>query len=104
VATMPGLSGRAAAAQRRRADEDSPLGKADHGPCECLFQPGLPLRNCTIDGRKESLDLAEFRGAFMATSIDRALEQPQPDFLRQRCEGARVVAAERSAAIRRREV
>ena len=32
-------------------DMDSPLGKADRGPRQGLFQPGLPLAHRAIEGQ-----------------------------------------------------
>ena len=80
-----------AAARRCRFDANPPTDEADHRAGQGLFQPrpARPLHG-PVQRRQQGLDLAEFRRPFMTDAIDRAQQQPQPDFLRQRGKGLRV--------------
>ena len=48
--------------------------------------------NRTVQRRQQGLDLAKFCRALMAGPVDRAQQQPQPDFLRHGCKGLGVNA------------
>ena len=66
--------------------------QADRRPGQRLFQPCLTLaiRNGPVQHRQQRFDLAEFRRPLMTGPVNRALEQPKPDFLGQTGKGARV--------------
>ena len=66
--------------------------KADRRPGQRLFQPCLPLaiRNGPVQHGQQRFDLAEFRRALVTGPVDRTLEQPQPDFLRETRKGGSV--------------
>ena len=71
---------------------NSASGQADRCPGQRLFQPCLPLalRNGPVKDRQQRLDLAEFRRPLVTGPVNRALEQPKPDFLGQTGKGASV--------------
>ena len=83
---------------------NSPLRQADRGPGQRLFQPCLPLaiRNGPVQHRQQCFDLAEFRRPLMTGPVNRALEQPKPDFLGQTGKRASVEAKARPAPLFRR--
>src|SRR5271154_6149775 len=79
----------------RMADQRSGKGLSQ-GLFEGLFQPCLAalspvprgiLGNRPVQCREQGFELAEFYRPFMSVAIDGALEQPKPDFLRQRGKG-----------------
>ena len=64
---------------------NSAADQADCRPGKRLFQPCLCLavRNGPVQHRQQRFDLAEFRWPFVTGPVNRAFEQPKPDFLGQ---------------------
>ena len=76
---------------------NSAADQADHRPGQGLFQPCRPFAfgDGPVQCRQQRFDLAEFRRSLVTDPVDRALEQPQPDFLGQTGESAGIEAEAR---------
>ena len=92
IAVCGRLSHPVAPPRRCRIDMNSASDQADRRPGQRLFQPCLPfaIRNGPVQHRQQRFDLAEFRRPLVTGPVNRALEQPKPDFLGQPGKGAGV--------------
>src|SRR6266436_8160145 len=93
-----------AAAGRRRFDPNPAAGQANKRTGERLFQFWLALRCRAVEGRQQGLDLAKFGRALMTDAIDRPVQQPKPDLLRDRRKGLGIESGARSVAMPQREI